>query len=148
MTTGPDSGDLNLEGSASSGAAEPGQESPFDLKLELMGVDETATRAPESTPVAAPAPASAPASASTPTPTPTAKATPVRSAKPAQAAGQSSASGAQELNVATVNGVFIALDKAIRARRLYQPNNPVYLGFVNTLKELLLNIWDLSLIHI
>ena len=141
MTTGSDSGDLNLEGSAPSTDAEPGQDaSSFHLKLDIMGVEETAARAPDGTPAAAPPPPSAPV----PTSAPTQKPAPVRTAARAQAKEASDAAAGEELSAATVHAVFIALDKAVRARRLYQSNNPVYVGFVNTLKEALINIWDFT----
>ena len=37
---------------------------------------------------------------------------------------------------------FAALDKALRARRLYQPNNPVYQGFRAGLDEATGRLWD------
>jgi hypothetical protein len=38
--------------------------------------------------------------------------------------------------------LFAALDKAVRAQRLYQPNNPVYQGFVATARRLFAALWD------
>lgn len=45
---------------------------------------------------------------------------------------------------AEVAAVFQALDKAIRARRLYQVNNPVYHGFLNTLREAFVALWRVT----
>lgn len=41
----------------------------------------------------------------------------------------------KELSPALVIEVFGALEKAVRARRLYQANNPVYHGFLKTLRD-------------
>lgn len=38
--------------------------------------------------------------------------------------------------------LFAALDKAVRAQRLYQPNNPVYQGFVAGAQRLFAALWD------
>ena len=35
-----------------------------------------------------------------------------------------------------------ALDKAVRARRLYQANNPVYQGFLTALHEAIARLWE------
>jgi len=43
-----------------------------------------------------------------------------------------------------VAAVFQALDKALRARRLYQANNPVYHGFLNTLREAFAALWGVT----
>jgi HEAT repeat protein len=48
------------------------------------------------------------------------------------------------LDVQIVHNVFLALDKAVRARRLYQPNNPVYHSFLNTLREALTRVWTMT----
>ncbi|HSJ15888.1 MAG TPA: HEAT repeat domain-containing protein [Longimicrobiales bacterium] len=37
---------------------------------------------------------------------------------------------------------FLALEKAVRARRLYQPNNPVYQGFLAALHQAAGRVWD------
>ena len=117
MASESDSNDLNLQGEpARSGAPEPAQESsPFDMRLDLISAEETASRAP-----------SAPA-----TPGPA-------------VAGMFDEHEGASLDVQMVHNVFIALDKAVRARRLYQPNNPVYLGFLNTLKEALGRAWTMT----
>jgi hypothetical protein len=49
-----------------------------------------------------------------------------------------------ELESSDVSGFFVALDKAVRARRLYQANNPVYLSFVATLRESVARMWDVT----
>jgi hypothetical protein len=38
--------------------------------------------------------------------------------------------------------VFSALDKAVRAQRLYQPNNPVYRSFIAATESAFANLWD------
>lgn len=38
--------------------------------------------------------------------------------------------------------LLTALDKAVRARRLYRPNNPVYRGFVSAAQSLFDHLWD------
>jgi hypothetical protein len=38
--------------------------------------------------------------------------------------------------------LFTAFDKATRARRLYQENNPVYQSFNATLRKLIGGLWD------
>ena len=125
MTTGSDSSDLNLEGSAQHGSAEPGPELlPLDVKLDSMSLEQTAASAPAARSVAAPAAVPAPA--------------------PPPASSSLALTEGDELNAGIVHGIFIALDKAVRARRLYQPNNPTYLGFLNTLRESLINLWDLT----
>ena len=43
-----------------------------------------------------------------------------------------------------VAAVFQSLDKAIRARRLYQANNPVYHGFLKTLREAFAALWSVT----
>lgn len=43
---------------------------------------------------------------------------------------------------AEVAELFAALDKAIRARRLYQSNNPVYGGFITAVQSAITNLWD------
>lgn len=47
-----------------------------------------------------------------------------------------------ELTSAQVTDFFNALDKAVRARRLYAPNNPAYLAFLNSSKEKCAALWD------
>ena len=49
-----------------------------------------------------------------------------------------------EIDSALVGYLFSALDKAVRARRLYQPNNPVYLSFVAALREAFARVWSLT----
>jgi hypothetical protein len=43
---------------------------------------------------------------------------------------------------AEVAELFAALDKAVRSQRLYQPNNPVYQGFVAAARAAVANLWD------
>lgn len=47
-----------------------------------------------------------------------------------------------DLTAAEVSDFFSALEKAVRARRLYAPNNPAYTTFVGTLKEKIKRLWD------
>ena len=47
-----------------------------------------------------------------------------------------------ELTPAEVTDYFNALDKAVRARRLYAPNNPAYLAFLATLKSACRKLWE------
>lgn len=47
-----------------------------------------------------------------------------------------------ELTPAEVTEFFQALDKAVRARRLYAPNNPAYVTFLNQLKKATKTLWD------
>jgi HEAT repeat protein len=47
----------------------------------------------------------------------------------------------EELDTSVVGGMFTLLDKAIRARRLYHANNPVYLSFVASLRDSFARIW-------
>ena len=49
-----------------------------------------------------------------------------------------------ELHSSDVGNFFLALDKAVRARRLYQANNPVFLGFVQTLRDALARLWGVT----
>jgi hypothetical protein len=57
---------------------------------------------------------------------------------PAEAA----ADEAPPIPVARIADLFSALDKSVRARRLYQQNNPVYLGFIRTLESAFTTLWD------
>ncbi|NNM34186.1 MAG: HEAT repeat domain-containing protein [Gemmatimonadetes bacterium] len=43
--------------------------------------------------------------------------------------------------LATVKELFQALAKALRAHRLYDENNPVYIRFLNSLREAMLAVW-------
>lgn len=45
------------------------------------------------------------------------------------------------LDSSDLQNLFNALDKAVRARRLYQANNPVYLSFLSHLKDAFVRIW-------
>ncbi|MGQ0814972.1 MAG: HEAT repeat domain-containing protein [Gemmatimonadota bacterium] len=47
-----------------------------------------------------------------------------------------------ELTPAEVTDFFTSLDKAVRARRLYAPNNPAYLAFLGTVREKCRKLWD------
>lgn len=49
-----------------------------------------------------------------------------------------------DLPHAEVTALFQALDKTVRARRLYQANNPVYHGFLNTLREAFATLWSVT----
>ncbi|MEX2284028.1 MAG: HEAT repeat domain-containing protein [Gemmatimonadota bacterium] len=49
-----------------------------------------------------------------------------------------------ELDSSDVANFFTALDKAVRARRLYQANNPVFQGFVQTLRDALFRLWGVT----
>ena len=49
-----------------------------------------------------------------------------------------------ELDNSDVANLFSALDKAVRARRLYQPNNPVYQTFISTLRDALARLWSVT----
>ena len=110
------SDDLNVQGQpAGSGTPGPAQaSSSIDVRLDV-NVDETAARAP----AAQQAPASRPA-----------------------VPGMFDDDKRPDPNVQTVHSVFLALDKAVRARRLYEPNNPAYRGFLNTMKEALGRAWS------
>lgn len=46
------------------------------------------------------------------------------------------------LPYAEVAEVFATLDKAARSQRLYQPNNPVYHGFIRTAQGVFAALWD------
>jgi hypothetical protein len=43
---------------------------------------------------------------------------------------------------AQVGELFAAVDKALRSQRLYQPNNPVYRGFITTAQRAVADLWD------
>jgi hypothetical protein len=47
-----------------------------------------------------------------------------------------------ELTPGEVADFFNALDKAVRSRRLYAPNNPTYLTFLNSAKEKCAALWN------
>jgi hypothetical protein len=47
-----------------------------------------------------------------------------------------------ELTAAEVTDFFTSLDKAVRARRLYAPNNPAYMAFLASVKEKCAKLWD------
>ena len=47
-----------------------------------------------------------------------------------------------ELSPAQVTDFINALDKAVRSRRLYAPNNPTYLTFLNSAKEKCAALWN------
>lgn len=47
-----------------------------------------------------------------------------------------------ELTPAQVTDFFTSLDKAVRARRLYAPNNPAYVAFLASVKEKCAKLWD------
>jgi HEAT repeat protein len=55
---------------------------------------------------------------------------------------------AEEIGPATpvpateVGDLFTALDKAVRSQRLYQPNNPVYQGFVSAARRAIEQLWS------
>jgi hypothetical protein len=49
---------------------------------------------------------------------------------------------AGDLTAEAVSEFFQALDKAVRARRLYAENNPAYLAFLATLKKTCAALWD------
>jgi HEAT repeat protein len=49
-----------------------------------------------------------------------------------------------ELDSSDVGNFFTSLDKAVRARRLYQANNPVYQSFVATLRDALGRLWEVT----
>jgi hypothetical protein len=46
------------------------------------------------------------------------------------------------LPYAQVGELFAAVDKALRSQRLYQPNNPVYRGFITTAQRAVAGLWD------
>jgi hypothetical protein len=46
------------------------------------------------------------------------------------------------LPTAEVGELFGVIDKAVRSRRLYQANNPVYHGFINGARQALASLWD------
>ena len=46
-----------------------------------------------------------------------------------------------ELTAGEVSDFFNALDKSVRARRLYAPNNPAYITFLSTVKEKTRTLW-------
>jgi hypothetical protein len=50
--------------------------------------------------------------------------------------------GEAPLPESEVHDLFLSLDKATRARRLYQENNPVLQGFVATVKTSFARLWD------
>jgi HEAT repeat protein len=47
-----------------------------------------------------------------------------------------------DLNATEVSEFLTALDKAVRARRLYAPNNPAYNSFLGTLKTSCKKLWE------
>jgi hypothetical protein len=47
------------------------------------------------------------------------------------------------LTAAEVSEFLNALDKAVRARRLYAPNNPAYCGFLNNFKNTCKKLWQI-----
>lgn len=49
-----------------------------------------------------------------------------------------------ELNETTVGNLFLLLDKTVRARRLYQSNNPVYQSFIAALREAFVRLWSVT----
>lgn len=46
------------------------------------------------------------------------------------------------LSAAEVGEVLATLEKAVRSQRLYQPNNPVYQGFIAATKQSFRELWD------
>lgn len=58
--------------------------------------------------------------------------------------GAAPQSNPDELGPSDVSHLFTALDKAVRARRLYHATNPVYLGFLASLREAFGRIWGLA----
>jgi HEAT repeat protein len=62
--------------------------------------------------------------------------------------GLQSASRADDVGVETpvpparVAELFSAIDKASRSQRLYQPNNPVYRGFISAAQKHITKLWD------
>lgn len=49
---------------------------------------------------------------------------------------------AKDLSAREVHDFFAALDKAVRARRLYAANNPAYQAFLGTLRNVIRALWD------
>ncbi|HEY0811512.1 MAG TPA: HEAT repeat domain-containing protein [Longimicrobiales bacterium] len=49
---------------------------------------------------------------------------------------------AKELTAKEVHEFFAALDKAVRARRLYAANNPAYRAFLSNLRNTIVGLWD------
>src|SRR5215208_7329123 len=49
---------------------------------------------------------------------------------------------AKELTAREVHDFFAALDKAVRARRLYAANNPAYRAFLANLRTTITGLWD------
>jgi hypothetical protein len=47
-----------------------------------------------------------------------------------------------QLQPSMVADVVSTLDKAVRSQRLYQPNNPVYQGFVRAVRKVFSGLWD------
>ncbi len=119
MTSEADSGDLNVTGeSPQSGSPAPVPEtSSFESKLDLINVEETAVRAPAARP---------------------------STSRPAVPGMFEEDERHGVLDAQVVNNVFLALDKSVRARRLYQSNNPVYHGFVNTLRDAFMRVWTMT----
>lgn len=46
------------------------------------------------------------------------------------------------LDPSDIHNLFNALDKAVRARRLYHANNPVYISFLNHLRDAFVRVWS------
>jgi hypothetical protein len=49
---------------------------------------------------------------------------------------------AKDLSAREVHDFFAALDKAVRARRLYAANNPAYQAFLASLRNIVRGLWD------
>ncbi|HSL70554.1 MAG TPA: HEAT repeat domain-containing protein [Longimicrobiales bacterium] len=62
--------------------------------------------------------------------------------KPQPVAETPSDAAGDRLEASDVANLLIALDKAVRARRLYQSNNPVYHTFINGLRDAFVRLWE------
>src|SRR5688572_22233508 len=62
--------------------------------------------------------------------------------EPPRASGVETYVVAKELTAKEVHEFFAALDKAVRARRLYAANNPAYRAFLSNLRNTIVGLWD------
>jgi hypothetical protein len=70
--------------------------------------------------------------------------TPAATSAPQRASAPADAEAEHELSAVDVHHLFTALDKAVRARRLYHARNPTYLNFLTALRDAFVRMWGLT----
>ncbi|CAN5736939.1 hypothetical protein BH23GEM10_BH23GEM10_06800 [soil metagenome] len=63
-------------------------------------------------------------------------------ARAGKAADGDGVDAAPPLPKAEIADLFATLDKAVRAQRMYQPNNPVYQGFIASARKAFAGVWN------